>query len=90
MVKFQGYKLTLNKESGLRCFDIKIEPIEKAIYKIRAILEIKIVKKNEKKNNGNDELQNKAEEELKQISEKCYHSSISEFTEKLIECGFVF
>ena len=36
------------------------------------------------------ELQNKAEEGLKQIVEKRYCSSIPEFTEKLVECGIAF
>ena len=47
--QFRGYKLTSNKESGLGRFDIKIEPTEKAINKTSVILEIKIVKKMERR-----------------------------------------
>lgn len=76
-----------NREAGTGRFDLKIEPTEKVNFKTVVYMEFKVLKcdKNEKQNKK--KLQDKANEALEQIKNKCYFSDLLKFAKQCVIYG---
>ncbi|RIA99390.1 hypothetical protein C1645_811643 [Glomus cerebriforme] len=82
-----SFELDSILKAGEGRFDLKIEPTEKANFKIGVYMEFKVLKHDKhEKHQNKEKLQNKANEALEQIKNKRYFFDLPKFIEQCVIC----